>query len=35
MTQARVGIPEEDMLKFYETLSMLSNNISLIADSNK
>ena len=35
MAQARVGIPEGDMLKFYETLAILSNNISLIADSNK
>ena len=33
MTQARVGIPEEDMLHFYETLAQLSKNISLIADS--
>ena len=32
MAKARIGIPEEDMLKFYETLSMLAQNISLIAD---
>ena len=35
MAQARVGIPEEDMQKFYETLAMLTKNISLLADSNK
>ena len=35
MVQARAGIPEGDMLKFYETLGLLSKNISLIADSNK
>lgn len=33
MARARQGIPEEDLNKFYETLSILSNNISLIADS--
>ena len=32
MAKARVGIPEEDMLKFYETLALLSQNISLIVD---
>ena len=32
MAQARVGIPNEDMQRFYETLSRLSQNISLIAD---
>lgn len=32
MAQARVGIPERDMIKFYEVLSHLTNNISLIAD---
>ena len=32
MARARIGIPEEDMLKFYETLSILSKNISSIAD---
>ena len=32
MARARVGIPESDMIKFYEVLSHLSNNISLIAD---
>jgi uncharacterized coiled-coil DUF342 family protein len=32
MAQARVGIPEMDMIKFYEVLSHLTNNISLIAD---
>ena len=32
MARARVGIPESDMIKFYEILSHLSNNISLIAD---
>lgn len=35
MAQARVGIPEEDMQKFYETLAMLTKNISLIADGDK
>ncbi len=33
MAQARNGIPEEDMQKFYETLRLLAQNISLIADS--
>lgn len=32
IAQARVGIPEEDMQRFYETLSLLTQNISLIAD---
>ena len=32
MAKARIGIPEEDMIKFYETLGMLAQNISLIAD---
>ena len=32
MAQARIGIPEEDMLKFYETLALLAQNISVIAD---
>ncbi len=35
MAEARVGIPEEDMIRFYETLSLLSKNISSIADSKK
>ena len=33
MARARVGIPDEDMIKFYETLSVLTQNISSIADS--
>ena len=32
MARARAGIPNEDMQKFYEVLSMLTRNISLIAD---
>lgn len=32
MAQARVGISDADMLKFYETLAVLTKNISLIAD---
>ncbi len=32
MAQARAGISDEDMLKFYETLAVLTKNISLIAD---
>jgi DNA-binding MarR family transcriptional regulator len=32
MAKAREGIPEDDMQQFYETLALLSNNISLIAD---
>lgn len=31
MTRARVGIPDESMIGFYEVLSALENNISLIA----
>jgi DNA-binding MarR family transcriptional regulator len=31
MAQAREGIPEEDMQKFYEVLANLTNNISLIS----
>ena len=33
MAEAREGIPEEDMQKFYETLARLAQNISSIADS--
>lgn len=33
MAQARIGIPEGDMQRFYETLFRLSQNISVIADS--
>lgn len=33
MAQARIGIPEDEMQRFYETLSRLAQNISLIADS--
>lgn len=32
MSKARMGIPEEDMQKFYEVLSSLTHNISLIAN---
>ena len=32
MAQARVGIPDEDMQRFYETLAMLTKNISLLAE---
>ena len=32
MSMARTGIPEEDMQKFYEVLSSLTRNISLIAN---
>lgn len=32
MLQARCGIPEEDMQKFYEVLATLTQNISLIAN---
>ncbi len=33
MAQARIGIPEDEMQRFYETLFRLSQNISVIADS--
>lgn len=32
MAQARVGISDEDMQKFYEVLNMLTKNISLLAE---
>ena len=32
MARARVDIPEEDMLKFYEVLALLEGNISQIAN---
>ena len=35
MARARVGVSEEEMLRFYETLALLSKNISLIADGEK
>ncbi len=31
MTRARVGIPEENMLNFYDVMRALENNIALIA----
>ena len=35
MAEARRGIPNEDMLKFYDVLAHLAQNISDIADSKK
>ena len=32
MAQARVGISDEDMQKFYETLATLTRNISMLAE---
>lgn len=33
LAKAREGIPEEDMQRFYEILAILTQNISVIADS--